>query len=112
MAAVCSPYWVRASTLVAPGSTGGASTGSAMMRLPSRKRRMSARRSWALGYRLAGFFARHLSVMASSVSGRAGSNRRGGIGFSCTCLYAMATALSPANGGWPVVISYSTQPRL
>ena len=29
-----------ASTLVAPGSTGGASTGSAMMRLPSRKRRM------------------------------------------------------------------------
>ena len=33
-----------------------------------------------------------------------------GSGISWTCLYAMATGLSPENGGTPVSISYKTTP--
>ena len=67
-------------------AAGGAITGSARMRLPSRKRRRSARRSSAEGYRLAGFLARHLRMIASRAAGTDGLIWRGGTGDSWTCL--------------------------
>ncbi len=48
--------------------------------------------------------------MESHIFGRPGTTVLGGVATSETCWNAMDTAESPVKGGFPVSISYSTQP--
>ena len=48
---------------------------------------------------------------ASSFGGTSGLCADGGTGASFTCLYAIATGVSPVNGGRPASSSYKTHPN-
>ena len=48
--------------------------------------------------------------MAAKRFGTPGATCGSGTALSCTCLYAVASAVSATNGGRPATISYSTIP--
>ena len=77
---------------------------------PFMKRRKSSRNCSALLYRMSAFLVRHFAMIASNANGTSGTRSRKRGAASFTCLYAVASAESPANGGFPETNSYSTTP--
>src|SRR5687768_3360329 len=64
----------------------------------------------ALGKRSAAVFASAFLMARSMLSGASGRLVRSGGTGSSECLARISRAVVPMNGGWPLSISYNTQP--